>query len=46
VERCPVMSEMAINSYADNYSRLSVNFRVWVGEMIAYCEDVNLRLGD
>jgi len=39
------MSETAIGSYADNHSRLNANFRVWMGQIITYCENVNLRLG-
>ena len=40
------MGEVAITSYADNYEHLTPEFRVWMGQTIAYCEDVNLRLGD
>jgi hypothetical protein len=40
------MSELAITSYADNYYRLNAELRVWVGQTIAYCEDVNVRLGN
>ena len=44
VERCPVMTDKALNSYADNHSNLDLEFRVWMGQTIRYCEDVNLRL--
>jgi hypothetical protein len=40
------MTEVAINSYADNYYGLNTDFRVWMGQTIKYCEDINLRLGD
>jgi hypothetical protein len=40
------MNEKARDNYKDFYSFMGTDFQVWMGEMISYCEDVNLRLGD
>ena len=44
VERCPTMSEEAIQSWADVFHLTSVEFRVWMGETILYCEKVEAML--
>lgn len=40
IERCPTMSEEAILSWAQLYTRAGMDLRVWMGQTIVYCEDI------
>ncbi len=37
-ERCPVMNDAAIQNYAQLFPQFVVDFRVWMGQTIIYCE--------
>jgi hypothetical protein len=41
VGRCPVMSNEAIASWGDVYHMASFELRVWMGQIILYCEKVD-----
>jgi hypothetical protein len=44
VERCPAMSDEAIASWGDIYHMANVDFKVWIGQVLLYCEKVEAKL--
>ncbi len=43
-ERCPVMSELAIASWGDLYHMSNLDLKVWMGQILLYCEKANAKL--
>ncbi len=43
-ERCPAMSEQAIAGWGDVYHMSPFGLKVWMGQIILYCEKVNAKL--